>query len=312
MSVKYKLTEFLFRYTVKPMMKKAIKNPDEYFAKQEKKQKSKLPLEKLHKSYDFEEKCTSGTLYYVVKPKNKVANRLVLYFFGGGYTIPGDSGDFEFAQDMANQSQAEVWIVWYPLFPKATGLQIIDAGLNVYSEALKVFNADDIIFFGLSSGASLAQNICLHILENDMRLSMPKRLIMHSPTFRIPPTKEQMKEMEGLDKFDCIIPACYMKEQDQVMQRINLNNVEYMKSPIEYSWKGLPDMYIIYGSYEVLIAELPEAKEKAKMDGVVMKTYIGERMMHAWAAAGFLPEAKEVRRNIYAVIRGDRNDGFLL
>lgn len=236
----------------------------------------------------------------------------MLYFFGGGYTIPGDSGDFEFAQDMANQSQAEVWLVWYPLFPKATGLQIIEAGLNVYSEALKVFNADDITFFGLSSGASLAQNICLHILEKDMNLPMPKRLIMHSPTFRIPPTKEQMKEMERLDKFDCIIPACYMKEQDQVMQRINLNNVEYMKSSIEYSWKGLPDMYIIYGSYEVLIAELPEAKEKAKMDGVVMKTYIGERMMHTWAAAGFLPEAKEVRRNIYAVIRGDRNDGFLL
>ena len=84
MSVKYKLTEFLFRHTVKPMMKKAIKNLDECFAKQEKKQKSKLPLEKLHKSYDFEEKCTSGTLYYAVKPKNKVANRLVLYFFGDG------------------------------------------------------------------------------------------------------------------------------------------------------------------------------------------------------------------------------------
>ena len=312
MSIRYKLTEFLFRHTVKPMMKKAIKNSDEYFAKQEKKQKSKLPLEKLHKSYDFEERYAKETLYYAVKPKTKVANRVVLYFFGGGYTIPGDSGDFEFAQDMANQSQAEVWLVWYPLFPKATGLQIIDAGLNVYSEALKVFNADDITFFGLSSGASLAQNICLHILEKDMNLPMPKRLIMHSPTFRIPLTKEQMKEMERLDKFDCIIPACYMKEQDQVMQRINLNNVEYMKSSIEYSWKGLPDMYIIYGSYEVLIAELPEAKEKAKMDGVVMKTYIGERMMHTWAAAGFLPEAKEVRRNIYAVIRGDINDGFLL
>ena len=135
---------------------------------------------------------------------------------------------------------------------------------------------------------------------------------MHSPTFRIPPTKEQMEEMERIDKFDCIIPACYMKGQDQAMQKINLNNVEYMKSSIEYSWKGLPDMYIIYGSYEVLIAELPEAKEKAKMDGVVMKTYIGERMMHAWAAAGFLPEAKEVRSNIYAVIRGDKDDSFLL
>ena len=31
-----------------------------------------------------------------------------------------------------------------------------------------------------------------------------------------------------------------------------------------------------------------------------------------WAAAGFLPEAKEVRSNIYAVIRGDKDDSFLL
>lgn len=35
-------------------------------------------------------------------------------------------------------------------------------------------------------------------------------------------------------------------------------------------------------------------------------------MMHTWAAAGFLPEAKEVRSNIYAVIRGDKDDSFLL
>ena len=113
MSIRYKLTEFLFCHTVKPMMKKAIKNSDEYFAKQEKKQKSKLPLEKLHKSYDFEERYAKETLYYAVKPKTKVANRVVLYFFGGGYTIPGDSGDFEFAQDMANQSQAEVWLIHF-------------------------------------------------------------------------------------------------------------------------------------------------------------------------------------------------------
>lgn len=203
-------------------------------------------------------------MYYAIKPKVKIAKRLVLYFFGGGYTTSRNSGDFEFGQEMANQSDAEEWLVWYPLFLKTTGLQIIEAELNVYQDALKLFDAKDITFFGLSSGASLAQSIFLHILEKDLKLPMPKRLIMYSPTFRLPPGKEQMEEMRRKDKLDCIIPASYIIEQDKVINKVDLQNVGYMKSPIAYSWKGLPEMYVIYGSYEVLISQLSEAKEKLK------------------------------------------------
>ena len=42
--------------------------------------------------------------------------------------------------------------------------------------------------------------------------------------------------------------------------------------------------------------------------------------MYTWAAAGFLPEAKEIRNNIYAAIRNniyaairrDKDDGFMV
>ena len=123
-----------------------------------------------------------------------------------------------------------------------------------------MFNEDD-IYFSLSSGATLHKNICLHILENDMNLPMQKidyalANLSYSSDVR---TDERD---ERLDKFGLHYSGLLHEEQDQVMQRINLNNVEYMKSPIEYSWK-VPDMYIIYGSYEVLIAELPEAKKKS-------------------------------------------------
>ena len=104
----------------------------------------------------------------------------------------------------------------------------------------------------------------MHILEKDLKLPMPKRLIMYSPTFRLPPGKEQMEEMRRKDKLDCIIPSSYIIEQDKVINKVDLQNVGYMKSPIAYSWKGLPEMYVIYGSYEVLISQLSEAKEKLK------------------------------------------------
>ena len=44
-----------------------------------------------------------------------------------------------------------------------------------------------------------------------------------------------MEEMRRKDKLDCIIPASYIIEQDKVINKIDLQNVGYMKSPIAYS-----------------------------------------------------------------------------
>jgi len=92
---------------------------------------------------------------------------------------------------------------------------------------------------------------------------------------------------------------------DKAMDIVNFTGAEYMKSNVDFSWKGLPDIYVIFGSHEVLLAELDEAKQKAASENVVMRAYIGEGMMHTWAAAGFLPESRHVRSKIYSIIRQD-------
>lgn len=303
-SIRYRLTEFMFRHFVKPMMKNAATEPEKFFEKQLKRQQSVLPLKKLHRKYNFEEREANGTVYYAISPESSLANGVVLYFFGGGYFMPGNAGDFEFAQEMANETNADVWLVWYPLFPKASALEIVEAGVNVYREALRAFKPTDITFFGLSSGASLAQNICIHIVDKNLNLPMPDKLMLHSPAFRIPPTEKQKERMAQLDKLDCVVPVDYISE-NKAMDIVNFTGAEYMKSNVDFSWKGLPDIYVIFGSHEVLLAELDEAKQKAASENVVMRAYIGEGMMHTWAAAGFLPESRHVRSKIYSIIRQD-------
>ncbi len=137
---------------------------------------------------------------------------------------------------------------------------------------------------------------------------MPRLLILPSPTFRIPPTKDQARQMRERDPQDCMIPAEYMLRQDQALKQLDFSGAEYVLSPIEFSWRGLPPMYVIYGSCEILLAQLEEAREKAAAEGVVMHTCIGEGMMHTWTAAGFLPEAKQMRGRIYALLRGEREE----
>ena len=68
--------------------------------------------------------------------------------------------------------------------------------------------------------------------------------------------------MAQLDKLDCVVPVDYISE-NKAMDIVNFTGAEYMKSNVDFSWKGLPDIYVIFGSHEVLLAELDEAKQKA-------------------------------------------------
>ena len=66
-SIRYRLTEFMFRHFVKPMMKNAATEPKKFFEKQLKRQQSVLPLKKLHRKYNFEEREANGTVYYAIR-----------------------------------------------------------------------------------------------------------------------------------------------------------------------------------------------------------------------------------------------------
>ena len=137
-SFQYKLTEFLFRHTVRPMMKRAAMYPEKFIEKRRKtEQKKRLPLPSLHKKYDFDEQSVGDTPYYTIHSRYKSGERLVLYFFGGGFVMSGDSGDFEFAQEMADRTGADVWLVWHKLLPEVTDKEVIESVITVYRRVVR-------------------------------------------------------------------------------------------------------------------------------------------------------------------------------
>ena len=77
----------------------------------------------------------------------------------------------------------------------------------------------------------------------------------------------------------------------------------FLGNSVAYSWKGFPLIAAFYGTDEIYYAELDAFKQKCQEDGVALKIHIGEGMMHTWAAAGWLPEAKETRKIIYSYIK---------
>ena len=305
----YKLTESLFRRSSLAILKKAVADPTNYINQcRENQKKAVLPLEKLHKKFLFDENQAGEAVYYAVHSHSaNPTKQVVLYFFGGGYMMAGDKGDFEFAQEMADKTGAEVWLVWYPLFPDTTPEKIITTALNVYQEALKTHSAHDILFFGLSSGASLSLATCVHIIQKKIKIPQPEKLILVSPTVRIPLTVEQYSAVQDMGDSDCMFPPEYMQNMGKFMDKagINCSAVPWFKSPIHYNWKGIREMLVIFGGNEFLSVQLEEIKQKCIRDNVKLNTIVGKDMMHTWIVAGILPEAKDGRKMVYDYIKGN-------
>lgn len=316
-SIRYNLTKFMFKHLVRPMMKKAAKDPERFMEQQRKKRESKpLPLGKLHKGYEFEEDEEGGTPYYVFRgvdgadfrdtedaEENSGGDRkrkLIFYFFGGGFVMPGNEGDFKFAQEMSERTGADVWLVWHKLLPDVDGKGLLESVLCVYREALKRYEAKNITLFGLSSGGSLCLDLCVYISENNPDIPLPGQLVPVSATIGMPPTENQYEQMKKIEGKDAMFTAGYVKAAVKMMLLCGADGL--LGNSAGHSWKGFPRIMAFYGTDEIYYAQLDAFKQKCAEDGVELSTFTGEGMMHTWLAAGWLPEAEEARNALYKYI----------
>lgn len=305
MSFLYSLLKPLVRPLAKGRLERALKDPD-WFAQAVRDMQAKpLPLAKLHRKYNFEEKKVGDTPLYLVHCRGQASGRIILYFFGGGYCMPGDSKDFEFTQDMADHTGADVWMVWYPMFPDATACDIAKSAADAYEEALKTCPAEQIYFYGNSSGGALCFAAIEFLKMYRPELPLPGRLVAHSPSLRIPPTPEEQKKMDEQDHLDAMLPAHLM---DLYVSRPDLFRTgempfEVFASPLENSWKDYPKMLILFTEDEVFLGYMPSVEKKRDEEGLDLEIWLGKGC-HCVGAAGFLPESKPSRAKIYEFLTG--------
>ncbi len=298
MSFLYTILKPVVRPFARGPLEKAIADPASFMVRVKKMQEKPLPLKQLHRKHTFEEKKIGSTMCYQIHSRRSKGKKLVLYFFGGGYCLPGDSGDFEFGQDMADHIGRDVWLVWYPMFPDATGYSIAHSGAEVYREALKTYAAQDIAFYGNSSGAALCLSLCGFLRKYCPETPLPGKVAAHSPCVRIPTSAEEQARMNAQDKKDVMIPANYVNIYLEYPEIFKDGGYTEFASPIEQSWAGYPELLFLFGEDEVFLAYLPSIEKKCREDHVDYDVYVGKGC-HCFSAAGFLPEAKPGRERIY-------------
>lgn len=302
-SIRYQMVRTLFKVIgVKKMLDKQGEDFEELLAEYQEKQKKplKVPYKKLEQDFDVENKTISGIVCYVVREKGKFPKNAVLYLFGGGYILPPDPSDLILCGQIAKNACAEVWFPLYPMAPEHRLVETLQSTYHVYQEILKKHDAENVRFFGTSSGGGQALSLCMYIRHENLPVSLPGKLVLQSPGLQVPPSESQKAEMEKRKKADVMIPPRFF---DSIAPVLAPGDEAYLLSPILFDLTGFPPIDIFYGTDEVMIAYLPDMQAACKKYGVQLNTHIGEGMMHCWGAMEFVPEAKAVRQEYFKALK---------
>ena len=266
----------------------------------EKMQTNKVPEKFLKGKCDYSIKYFNGNPCVIARKKASKPKRALMLFFGGGYFMPPDGGDYANIVEIANKTDTEVWFPLYPLAPKTKMSGTINMVLEVYKSILKEYPANKIIMQGNSSGASFGLFLCMYIKKEKLDIPYPKHLIMLSPGMELPPSKKQLIKMEKLQKTDYMIPIRFCKD----ISRILLDEkTDYLFQPFNMDWTNFPDMDVYYGDHELFYAYAEDVVEAARKASVNLKMHIGKGMMHCWPQLSKTVEGKESRKEIFNIIK---------
>ena len=302
-SFQYKMVYTLFKTIgVNKMLDKEGAEFEKLLESYKEKQKKPLaiPYKKMQDRFQLQIKIIDGASCYVVRKKDSIPDKAVLYLFGGGYILPPDPGDIVLCGQIAENCNAEVWFPLYPMAPGHRLVETLQSTLQVYQEILKSYPAESVRFFGTSSGGGQALSLCMYIRHEGIEVPLPSKLVLQSPGLQVPPSERQKQEMERRKADDVMIPPRFF---DSIAPVLATGDEAYLLSPILFDLTGFPSIDIFYGTKEVMIAYLDDMKQVCEKYGVKLNVHIGEGMMHCWGAMEFVPEAKAVRQEYFRALQ---------
>ena len=231
--------------------------------------------------------CNGVTSEWVVAP-GADDNKVLLHFHGGGYVIGHPDGYRNFNSRMSGAAGARVLAVDYRLAPEHPFPAALDDTLDAYKWVLaQGYQPDQVGFMGESAGGGLVFATLLAARDNDVPL--PAAAIATSPwvdltnSFDSHAFNAEADPMIGPTVLD-LFAATYLNDADPKNP---------LASPVYGEPSGLPPVYILVGSTEVLLDDARTLFMNASRAGVDTTIEVAPEMPHVWPIFAYqLPESR--------------------
>jgi epsilon-lactone hydrolase len=217
------------------------------------------------------------------------ADRVILYFHGGGYVLGSIGTHRAMISRIARASNARALAIDYRLAPEHPFPAAVDDAVASYRWLIaQGYKPGRIVVAGDSAGGGLTLSALLAI--RDAKLPMPAGAVPISPWTDLEGTGDSIRTRAARD---------VMVTQDNLAQSAKqyygANDPKNpLVSPVHADYRGLPPMLIHVGDAEILLDDATRVAERAKAAGVKVELEVWPDMPHVWHVfAKILPEGQQ-------------------
>ena len=229
--------------------------------------------------------------------KGRPTRKLIFYLHGGAFIYPPVFFHWRFLHDLALRTHCDAVLPVYPKSPEYDCEYSVKTLLDYYKSVSESKQYDEIHLVGDSAGACLCLVVAQEANKNGWQ--KPATSILLSPCVDLSHTKE--KEMLALQDKDTML------QYDRV---VTLNLIWQGNLPVKHPWvspvfgnfSGVDNLYVYYGSNEILQPDdlfLKETYEKAGKTGCFSEY---EGMFHTFAMFP-IPEGFKALKDMVSILK---------
>lgn len=225
--------------------------------------------EKFHASTGFEMQ---------VFRHDEPSRKLILYLHGGAYIYPPVFFHWRFLHDLALRIHCDALLPIYPKSPEYDCEYSVKTVLEYYKSLDESRQYDEIHLVGDSAGACLCLVVAQEAHKNGWQ--KPAALTLLSPCVDLSHTKEN--EMRAIQEKDTMLQLDRIITLNAIWQG-NLPAQHPWVSPVFGDFSGVDNLYVYYGSDEILQPDDLFLKETYEKAGKTGHFYEYEGMFHTFA-----------------------------
>ncbi|MEM8766803.1 MAG: alpha/beta hydrolase [Pseudomonadota bacterium] len=222
----------------------------------------------------------------------------LLYLHGGGYVFGGPDSHRDVAARLAKETKLRVLLIDYRLAPEHPFPAAVEDATTAYRFLLaEGYPPERLLLAGDSAGGGLAMALMVNL--KDLELPLPRAAALISPWVDMTllaesllgnADKDVMLSPEAINRF----ATHYLKGQDPRSP---------LASPLHADLAGMPPVYVVVGSTEVLLSDSESLVAKLTEAGSDAELVVWPKMPHAFPVlSSLIPEGRQAIGNIGAFL----------
>ena len=224
-------------------------------------------------------------------------NGTLLYLHGGAWCLHLPALYATFAASLCRRTGLRVLLPDYRLAPEALYPAAVEDCLAVYRALAEAPEGPPRAIAGDSAGGSLS--LVTLMRARDAGLDLPACGVLLSPSTDLTMSAPSAQYNEAADPMFSagaveMLPDTYCPDTDRSHPCL---------SPLFGDWHGLPPLYFLAGSTEMLLDDSVRACDRARQAGVDARIDVWVDLPHVFPLFGFLPEARVALERITRFIR---------